>query len=154
MQEYKISFWRNLRFASWTLLWASLLSFLIFFQPIDNGIAILCFLYLLILPGILIHLRYYFEDRNKVLQFGKDYIEVILADRSYRIRYTDINIVEHHYNYWEFKNPWGKYGYIKILLNDTTTFKYTCLLFDNLASLALFKAHNIPLKECEETIPW
>jgi hypothetical protein len=154
MSGYKMSFTRNLSHISWTLLWLSLLTTVLLVNPIDNGIAILIVLILFIIPGIFLHIRYFLKDKNKTVELKSNNVEIILPKTFSTFKYSEISKIEHHYNFWPHKNPWGNYGYIKIFLNDNSIHSYTCLIQESHQAALFFQSKKVLVEKCEGIVPW
>src|SRR6185436_724990 len=92
---------------------------------------------LLTIPGFLLHYRYYLRDKGKSLVFHETYFELSNKTGTYKIYYSDIVKSEKHYMFWNSRNPWRGYGYIKLFLKNGEALTYNCLTHDHIASIAL-----------------
>lgn len=109
---------------------------------------------LLTIPGFLLHYRYYLSDKGKSLSFHETYFDLRDRTGTYKIYYSDLIKIEKHYMFWNSRNPWRGYGYIKLFLKNGETVTYNCLTHDHISSAILFKLKKVSIEECEEIYPW
>jgi hypothetical protein len=157
IEEYKMTFKRNLKhsFFIFLFLLTGLIIGLVFFLffPVSSieGLFKGCLLCSAItsafwLPGILLHLSYYFNDKTKVVRLVKGGIELSNdnAHASNLIKYKSILKVE-RISTESWRLPWSVYGFVKITTDDNTIIRITCLLIDPF-SLALQLSRNCKCK--------
>ena len=108
---------------------------------------------LITIPGFLLHLKYYYADKEKTLSFGENYLELINNNAVTRVNYEDLVKVESHYILYS-KIPWNKYGYTKLFLLNGTSLFYNCLTHDHISSILFFKSKNVVVTKHEEIYPW
>lgn len=106
------------------------------------------------LPGLLLHIRYYRQDKNKAIYFGKEQVEWTDKNGTVHISYTEMIKVEKHYLYWQYRNPWAEYGYITIMQKNGTVIRATSLTCNVDSVAAFFKSKKVVLENVEEVFPW
>lgn len=106
------------------------------------------------LPGLLLHVRYYQQDKGKTLLFEKKQVEWTNKNGTVQIPYVDIVKVEKHYLYWKYRNPLAAYGYIKIIQKSGRSARFTTLTcnIDNVA--VIFKSKKVVVENVEEVFHW
>ncbi len=121
-------------------------------EPFFNGgfFILLC----IVLPGLLLHTRYYLIDKSKTVLFNKNEIEITTNKIVQVIKYADILKVERHEISWKTRIPWAYYDYTKLFLKDGTTIKYTCLTLDSGNSHTQFVKRGVEINEVDEFYPW
>lgn len=105
-------------------------------------------------PGFLLHIKYYKNDKGKSLKFRPTYCEISQNNKSDKIYFKHILRIEIHHSIWSYKNPWGEYGYIKIVLKDNSIFSYSCLTHDFISSPSIFRRDGVMVVDCGEFYPW
>jgi len=163
-----MTFKRNLKFISWTAILFSIplilfISILIIsyqktghFQWGDTfSISAAPFLIISIftVPGLLLHYRYYKQDKGKSLKFRPTYFEIAQNGQVNKIYYKDISRIEKIHPVWSHRNPWNDYGYIKVVLKDNLVFTYSCLTHDIISSAILFKNKDVKVEDYEVFYP-
>ena len=168
MEIKGMTFNHNLKFISWTailfslplILFVSLL--IISYQKVgyfqwgevtSKSVVFFILISIITVPGLLLHYRYYNQDKGKSLKFRPTYFEIIQDAQTNKIYYKDILRIEKHYPVWSSRNPWSDYGYIKIVLKDNSEFSYTCLTHDFISSAILFKNKDVTVEDCGELYP-
>jgi hypothetical protein len=169
MEIKGMTFSNNLKFLGWTI--ALFLLPIIFFVSLLvvgyqksgqlqwlDAISLSAFLFIVIsiviVPGFLLHIKYYKNDKGKSLRFRPTYFEIMQNKKSDKIYYKNIARIEVHYSTWSFKNPWSEYGYIKIILKDNSVFSYSCLTHDFISSQSIFRRNGVMVVDCGEFYPW
>lgn len=111
-------------------------------------------IFIITVPGFILHCRYYKQDKGKSLKFRPTYFEITQNNHTNKIYFKDILRIEKHYLAWNWRNPWNNYGYIKIILKNESTFSYSCLTHDIISSAILFKNKDVKVEYCEELFAW
>ncbi len=106
------------------------------------------------LPGLLLHVKYYLQDKGKTLFFEKKQVEWTDKNGTVQIPYADIVKVEKHYLYWKYCNPWAEYGYIKIIQKNGRSARFTTLTCNTDSVAAIFKSEKVAVENVEEVFPW
>ena len=151
IEEYKMTFKRNLKYSFLIFLFimtAPLIGIFYFlFLPVPNIDVLFkgclyCFAItgMFWVPGILLHLSYYFNDKQKEIRFTKAGMELSSYNTLNLIKYQSISRIEKVIAYG-WRTPWNNYGFVRITANDNTVIKITCLLVDPF-SLALQLSRN------------
>lgn len=83
--------------------------------------ALVCFIPL-ILPSIILHFEYYYNDRYKRVVFGEEQIIIFDGDEKTTINISEITKVEFHIRNMEYDAgfkwfPWFNYGFFRIIVN-------------------------------------
>jgi hypothetical protein len=169
MEISGMTFKRNLKFIGWSVLLFSLP--LVFFfalliinyqrtghiewVDITTKFAVFFIIIsIMTVPGFILHYRYYKKDKGKSLRFRPTYFEITKNNQTNKIYYGDILRIEKHYLTWNRRNPWSDYGYIKIILKDSSIYSYSCLTHDIVSSAIFFKNKDVTVDDCEEFFPW
>lgn len=140
IEEYEMTFTRNFKYFFFTFLFlatAPLIGFayLLFFHVQSiNGLAkgtLICFAItsMLWLPGLLLHLSYYFNDRKRKIRLTKTGINIVAKNVSDLVEYENISKVEKVVTQ-SWRLPWDNYGFVKIITNKNLVIKITCLIID------------------------
>lgn len=169
MEEIKMTFKTNLKFIRLTIFIFSL-PLLLFIallitsysdtgqlkwnKSVNKSSVFFGIVSLFTIPGFLLHYRYYFSDKGKSLLFHETYFDLNDRTGTNKIYYTDLIKVEKHYMFWNTRNPWRGYGYIKLFLKNGEILTYNCLTHDHISSAILFKVKKVQTEECEEIYPW
>ena len=168
MEIKVMTFRQNLKFISWTTILFSLplilfVSLLIisyrnvgYFQwgeVASMSVVFFIIISIITVPGLLLHYRYYKQDKGKSLKFRRTYFEITQNGKTNKIYYKDISRIEKHYSVWSRRNPWSDYGYIKIVLKDNLFFSYPCLSHDIISSAILFKNKEVTVEDWGELYP-
>jgi len=164
-----MTFKNNLKFIFWTLIWF-LFPFILFTANIITSYIktgnlyfqktftisaiILGIVSLLFIPGLLLHYKYYKQDKDKTLRFRPTYMEITDLNGIHKIYFADISKIEKHHVVWNRRIPWSNYGYIKIILKNGQLFFFNCLTHDIISSAILFKNKNVVVDDFEELYPW
>lgn len=106
------------------------------------------------LPGLLLHIRYYLQDKYKTLLFEKKQVQWTGKNGTVLIPYADIEKVEKHYLYWKYRNPWADYGYITIMQKNGTVIRVTSLTCNIDRVAAFLKSKKLVVENVEEVFPW
>lgn len=155
--EYKISFRRQIQLLKSDLIWflVGIIVLGIFVWNVNNGdiaetsIVILIALTPLLLPLFVIHLNYFFINRNQIVTIDKDKNSIIICasglDKLFS--FEDIkNITVFKGVCYKnekktkdaltvvlnapFRVPWSDYGYIQIIFKDKEVLFLTALMID------------------------
>ncbi len=168
MEIKGMTFNQNLKFISWTVILFSLpiilfISLLIisyqkagYFQwgeTASMSAVFFIIISIITVPGLLLHYRYYKQDKGKSLKFRPTYFEITQYGQTNKIYFKDISRIEKHYPVWSHRNPWSDYGYIKVVLKDNLIFSYSCLTHDIISSAILFKNKEVTVEDCRELYP-
>lgn len=169
MEIKGMTFKSNLKFIGWTIVYFSLpviffISILIisynktghlqWSDAMSLSAAFFIVISILTVPGFLLHLKYYKQDKGKSLRFRPTYFEITQSDQTEKIYYKDVLRIEIHHSTWSYKNPWSDYGYVKIVLKDNSFFSYSCLTHDFVSSPSIFKRSGVEVLDCGEFYPW
>lgn len=107
------------------------------------------------IPGILLHLSYYFNDKGREVRFGKNGIEITKDGITNILQYDSISRVEKIVVRYTFKSPWADYGFVKINTKNANSEKITCLLIDPFSmTLQLARKCNCKIEESIFGIPF
>lgn len=82
------------------------------------------------IPGIILHLSYYFKDKGKEIRMTDECIEITKLNIIKKIRFRDINQVITIDNSCIARSPWNDYGFVRLTMKDKTVEKITCLTVD------------------------
>lgn len=118
-------------------------------ETFSGSFFVIVFISLITVPGFLLHFRYYKQDKEKILDFKSNYLEITDRSGISKVFYNEILKVERHSPLWQFKNPWSNYGYIKIIMKNSTAFTYTCLTFEG-----FINHKDFILEHYEDFYPW
>lgn len=85
---------------------------------------------LLWIPGILLHLSYYFKDKGKAIRLTEEFIEITTLNTIKKISFKDINQVITIDNSCIARSPWNDYGFVRLVMKDKSVEIITCLTIE------------------------
>jgi hypothetical protein len=107
------------------------------------------------IPGLILHLSYYFADKGKKVFLNKDNLEIISKNASYRIKFSDVDKIEKISYSGSIKCPWMDYAFTKLYIKDKSIAKITCLTADTFTlSLEVSRKAKIKIDDQSYTFPF
>ena len=159
-----MSFKRNLKFSSLLvsiMLIAPILSIAFYFADFKQSALFKSFLITFIgtgilwIPGIFLHLTYYFKDKGKEIKMTNESIDVITQDGARKIAFSDIDEIVTIDNSCIARSPWPDYGFVRLSMKDKSVEKITCLTVDLLTlTLELTRKTNARCEKRCVAIPF
>jgi len=155
--KYKVNLYSHLNMLSgFIIVTASCLSFILFlFSSFNKGIAafILFYLILYAIPVIVIHLDYYENNKQYIIEISEDLLLINVNNNISLFSSADIKEIMFYMTPSSLQNssfrslPFEKYYYVVITCLDGSSFYLTSLLSDKLAYMLELNFKDVLIKK-------
>lgn len=123
-------------------------------DAISKSAVFACIVWVLTIPGLILHCNYYNYEKGRTINFDTNFLELIDHSKVTKIYHDEIKEVKQFYLAWNNKNPWNHYGYTKLLSKTGKSVIITNLLKDQKLIKEYFINNSIPFDEIGELYTW